>query len=150
MAWPGRIYDPSCAYDGALKHERKNRPLLTYFGCGTFAWCHPSHLKRFWDNIHERVKQSICIDFANAVQEATREVGRPLSMKLSRFVIDKRTGSESTLMGKSSRIKEGVVVLEVGIDRLLYSQFKPAELLSHVNRIAQIIDSGSIIMELRS
>ncbi|XP_017424871.1 PWWP domain-containing protein 3-like [Vigna angularis] len=87
--WPGRIYDPSDAYDDALKQEQKNRPLVTYFGHGTFAWCHPSQLKRFGDNIDERVKQSSSIDFANGVQEATSEVGRLLFMKLSLLVVDK-------------------------------------------------------------
>ncbi|XP_047156565.1 uncharacterized protein LOC124827532 [Vigna umbellata] len=149
--WPGRIYDPSDASDDALKLKQKNRLLVTYFGHGTFAWCHPSQLKRFEDNFDDMVKQSSCLDFANAVQEAASEVGRLLSMKLSRLVVDQKTGSESesiVLLEKNSGIKEGVVVPETGIDRLLYSQFEPAELLSHVNRIARIIDSGSSIMEL--
>jgi len=153
--WPGRIYDPSDASDAALKLKQKNRLLVAYFGHGTFAWCHPSQLKRFEDSFDDMVKQSSCIDFTNAVQEAASEVGRLLSMKLSRLVVDRKTGSESEseskstlLQGKNSGIKEGVVVPETGIDRLLYSQFEPAELLSHVNRIARIIDSGSSIMEL--
>jgi len=147
--WPGRIYDPSDASDVALKLKQKNRLLVAYFGHGAFAWCHPSQLKSFEDNFDDMLKQSSCIDFVNAVQEAAREVGRLLSMKLSRLVLDKKTGSESTLLlGKNSGIKEGVLVPETGIERLLYSQFEPVELLSHMNQIARIVDSGSSIMEL--
>ncbi|KAK7365172.1 hypothetical protein VNO80_14024 [Phaseolus coccineus] len=147
--WPGRIYDPSDASDVALKLKQKNRLLVAYFGHGTFAWCHPSQLKSFEDNFDDMVKQSSCIDFVNAVQEAAREVGRLLSMKLSRLVVDKKTGYESALLlGKNSGIKEGVLVPETGIERLLYSQFEPVELLSHMNQIARIVDSGSSVMEL--
>ncbi|CAJ1946707.1 unnamed protein product [Sphenostylis stenocarpa] len=147
--WPGRIYDPSDASEVALKLKQKNRLLVAYFGRGTFAWCHLSQLKTFADNFDDMVKQSSCIDFVNAVQEAASEVGRLLSMKLSRLVDDKKTGSESTLpLARNSGIKEGVLVPETGVERLLYSHFEPAELLSHVNQIARIIDSGSSIMEL--
>jgi len=144
--WPGRIYDPSDASEAALKLKQKNRLLVAYFGHGAFAWCHPSQLKSFEDNFDDMVKQRSCVDFVNAVQEAAREVGRLLSMKLSRLVADKKTGTES--MVKNSGIKEGVLVPETGVERLLYSQFEPVELLSHMNQIARIIDSGSSIMEL--
>ncbi|WVY94794.1 hypothetical protein V8G54_033882 [Vigna mungo] len=83
-------------------------------------------LKCVGDKIDEKVKQSTYVDFSNAVQEAAGEVGRLLSMKLS------RSESESTLLlGKNSGIKEGVVVPETSIDRLLYSQSEPVELLPH-------------------
>ncbi|WVY99279.1 hypothetical protein V8G54_025349 [Vigna mungo] len=129
--------------DDALKLQQKNRSLVTYFGL--------EPMQTFWDNIDERVKQSSCIDFANVVQEAAGEIGRPLSMKLSCLVVDKRTSSESEstlLLRKTSRIKEGVVVPETGIDRFLYSQTEPPELLFHVDRIARVSDSGSSIIEL--
>ncbi|KAL5080023.1 hypothetical protein RYX36_008444, partial [Vicia faba] len=145
--WPGRVYDPSDASDFALKLKQKNRFLVAYFGDGTFAWCHPSQLKPFKENFDDMVKQSGTKSFTNAVQEAVDEVGWVLAMKMSRpFVVAEETESEfAPLSAKNSGIKEGVFVPESGIERLLAVAIEPAELLSQVKQIAEVIDIASVL-----
>ncbi|WVZ16732.1 hypothetical protein V8G54_009714, partial [Vigna mungo] len=46
-----------------------------------------------------------CIDFANAVQEAASEVRRFLSIKLSRLIIDKRTGGKGRKVWKENLLQ---------------------------------------------
>ncbi|KAG4390603.1 hypothetical protein GLYMA_05G006200v4 [Glycine max] len=144
-SWPGRIYDPSDESYFALRLKQKNRLLVAYFGNGTFAWCQPSQLKPFGDNFDDMVKQNSSIDFASAVQEAVNEFGRLLHLKLSHPFVAKKTGPESSLpLAKNSGIKEGVLVPENAIERLDFL-IEPAELLSYVKQISQIIEFGSIL-----
>ncbi|KAI5442361.1 hypothetical protein KIW84_011438 [Lathyrus oleraceus] len=145
--WPGRVYDPSDASDFALKLKQKNRLLVAYFGDGTFAWCHPSQLKPFKENFDDMAKQSSSKSFTNAVQEAVDEVGRVLAMKMSSpFVVAEETESEfAPLLAKNSGIKEGVFVPESGIERLSAVSIKPAELLSQVKQIAEVVDIASVL-----
>ncbi|GAU16240.1 hypothetical protein TSUD_298720 [Trifolium subterraneum] len=144
--WPGRVYDPSDASDYALKLKQKNRLLVAYFGDGTFAWCHPSQLKPFKDNFDDMARQS-SKGFTNAVQEAVNEVGRVLVMKMSRpFVAAGETESDfAPVLAKNAGIKEGVFVPESGIERLSAVTIEPAELLSQLKQIAEIIDVASIL-----
>lgn len=144
--WPGRVYEASDASDFALKVKQKNRLLVAYFGDGTFAWCHPSQLKPFKDNFEDMVRQSCSKGFTNAVQEAVNEVRKILIMKMSRSFAAEKTMSEFvTLSAKNSGIKEGVLVPESGIERLSSVTVEPAELLSQMKQIAEIIDVGSVL-----
>jgi hypothetical protein len=142
--WPGRVYDPSDASDYALKLKQKNRLLVAYFGDGTFAWCHPSQLKPFKENFDDMARQS-SKGFTNAVQEAVNEVGRVLVMKMSRpFVVAGETESDfSPVLAKNAGIKEGVFVPESGIERISAVTIEPAELLSQLKQIAEMVDVAS-------
>ncbi|XP_057447441.1 PWWP domain-containing protein 6-like [Lotus japonicus] len=144
--WPGRIYDPFDASDAALKLQQKNRLLVAYFGDGTFAWCHPSQLKPFEENFIDMVKQSSSKAFVNAVQEAVSEVGRLLYVKMSHSLVAEKTKSELTPpLVNNFGIKKGVLVPDGGIERLSGFPIEPAELLSQVKHIAEIIATASIL-----
>ncbi|KAL1314793.1 hypothetical protein HN51_041626 [Arachis hypogaea] len=139
--WPGQIYDPSDASDFALKLRQKNRLLVAYFGDGTFAWCHPSQLKLFRENFQDMVKQSSSRSFVNAVQEAVNEVGRLVEIKTNCCpCASEETRSDFALpLAKNAGIKEGVLVPGNGVERFLDFLINPAELLSRVKQIAEII-----------
>ncbi|XP_019455590.1 PREDICTED: uncharacterized protein LOC109356630 isoform X2 [Lupinus angustifolius] len=144
--WPGRIYDHSDASDFALKLRQKNRLLVAYFGDETFAWCHPSQLKPFEENFEDMVMQSSSRVFVNAVQEAVNEVGRLLDLKLSYSYSAKQTQSEFALpAAKNSGIKEGHLVPENGIEKLLNVLIDPRELLSRVKQTAEVVAVTSIL-----
>ncbi|XP_027359008.1 serine/threonine-protein kinase ATM [Abrus precatorius] len=134
--WPGRVYDPSDASHLTLKN---NRLLVAYFGDENYAWCHPSQLKHFEENFDDMVKRSRSVAFVNAVQEAVNEFGRLLYVNMSCSL------KSSPPMAKNSGIKEGVLVAENDIGRLLDVSVDPAELLSRVKQIAKIIDIASIL-----
>ncbi|KEH24803.1 putative non-specific serine/threonine protein kinase [Medicago truncatula] len=144
--WPGRVYDPSDAPELALKLKQKNRLLVAYFD-GTFAWCHPSQLKPFKDNFDNMVRQGSSKPFTYVVQEAVNEVGRVLVTKLSRsFAVVGETKSEfAPMLAKNSGIKEGVFVPDSGIENILAVTLEPAELLSQVKQIAEVIDIASVL-----
>ncbi|CAL0314791.1 unnamed protein product [Lupinus luteus] len=144
--WPGRIYDHSDASDFALKLKQKNRLLVAYFGDETFAWCHPSQLKPFEENFEDLVIQSSSRVFVNAVEEAVNEVGRLLDLKLNYSYSAKQTKSEFALpVAKNSGIKEGHLVPENGIEKLLNVFVDPVELLSRVKQIAEVVAVNSIL-----
>ncbi|XP_047164512.1 PWWP domain-containing protein 3-like [Vigna umbellata] len=142
--WPGRIYDPSDASDLALKLRQKNRILVAYFGDGTFAWCHPSQLKPFEENIEDMVKQSASRAFINAVQEAVNEVGRLLELKMSSLFAEKETEFSRPLAGNSG-VKERILIPENGTEKLSDVLVDPAELLSRVKQIAEIISIANVL-----
>ncbi|ESW12953.1 hypothetical protein PHAVU_008G155500 [Phaseolus vulgaris] len=141
--WPGRIYDPSDASDFALKLRQKNRLLVAYFGDGTFAWCHPSQLKPFEENFEDMVKQSGSRAFINAVQEAVNEVGRLLDLKMSSSAV-KETEFTRPLAGNSG-VKERILIPENGTEKLSDVLIDPAELLSRVKQIAEIISIANVL-----
>lgn len=144
--WPGRIYDPSDASDFALKLRQRNRLLVAYFGDGTFAWCHPSQLKPFEENFEDMVKQSSSRAFVNAVQEAVNEVGRLLDLKISSSCVANKTRSEFTRpVADNSGVKEGILIPENGIEKLSDVLIDPAELLSRVKQITEIISIANIL-----
>ncbi|KAK7316451.1 hypothetical protein VNO77_35494 [Canavalia gladiata] len=144
--WPGQVYDPSDASHLALKLKQKNRLLVAYFGDSNFAWCHPSQLKPFEENFDGLVKQSGSIAFVNAVQEAVNEVGRHVFLKMSHPFVAKKTLPEFPApLVKNSGIKEGVHVPENDIEGFFGVPVGPAELLSQVKQIAEIIDIASIL-----
>jgi len=144
--WPGRVYDPSDASELALKLKQNNRLLVAYFD-GTFAWCHPSQLKPFKDNFDDMVRQGSSKAFTYAVQEAVNEVGRVLVTRMSRsFVVAGETKSEfSPMLAKNSGIKEGVFVPDSCVESISAVTLEPAELLSQVKQIAEVIDIASIL-----
>ncbi|KAK7395667.1 hypothetical protein VNO78_16232 [Psophocarpus tetragonolobus] len=144
--WPGRIYDPSDASDFALKLRQKNRLLVAYFGDGTFAWCHPSQLKPFEENFEDMVKQSSSRAFVNAVEEAVNEVGRLLYLKMRSLCVANKTRSEFTLpLAANSGVKEGIFIPENGVEKLSDVLIDPAELLSRVKQIAEIISIANVL-----
>jgi len=142
--WPGRIYDPSDASDFALKLRQKNRLLVAYFGDGTFAWCHPSQLKPFEENFEDMVKQSASRAFINAVQEAVNEVGRLLDLKMSSSCAVKETEFTRPRAGNSG-VKERILIPENGTEKLSDVLIDPAELLSRVKQIAEIISIANVL-----
>ncbi|CAJ1781131.1 unnamed protein product [Sphenostylis stenocarpa] len=142
--WPGRIYDPSDASDFALKLRQKNRLLVAYFGDGTFAWCHPSQLKQFEENFEDMVKQSSSRAFVNAVQEAVNEVGRILDLKMSSSCAVNKTEFTQPLAGNSG-VKERIPIPENGTDKLSDVLIDPAEVLSRVKQLAEIISIANVL-----
>ncbi|KAI4350684.1 hypothetical protein L6164_005114 [Bauhinia variegata] len=136
--WPGQIYDPSDASESAvkLKLKQKNRFLVAYFGDGTFAWCHPSQLKPFEKNFEHMVKQSSSRTFFNAVQEAVNEIGNLLDLKTTKL---------APPLARNSGIKEGVLVPEIGIEKLSTVLIDPLEILSRVKQIAETITIASVL-----
>ncbi|MED6183772.1 hypothetical protein PIB30_040833 [Stylosanthes scabra] len=145
--WPGRIYDPSDASDYALKLKQKNRQLLVaYFGDGTFAWCHPSQLKLFEENFNEMAKQSTTKAFVNAVQEAVNQVGMLLDMKMSQpFLVNESMPGFTLPLAKNAGIKNGTLVPENGVERLLAVPMEPMEILARVKQAAEMIAIASIL-----
>ncbi|RDX79789.1 Serine/threonine-protein kinase ATM, partial [Mucuna pruriens] len=143
--WPGRIYDLSDASDFALKLRQKNRLLVAYFGDGTFAWCHPSQLKPFMENFEDMVKQSSSRAFVNAVQEAVNEVGRLLDLMSSSCVENKNRSEFTRPLADNSGVKEGILIPENGIEKLSAVLINPAELLSRVKQISEIISIANIL-----
>ncbi|KAG5107838.1 hypothetical protein JHK84_044745 [Glycine max] len=144
--WPGRVYDPSDASDFALKLRQKSRLLVAYFGDGTFAWCHPSQLKPFEENFEDMMKQSSSRAFVNAVQKAVSEVGRLLNLKMSSSCAADKTSSEFVRpLAANSGVKEGILIPENGIEKLSDVLIDPAEFLSRVKQIAEIISIANIL-----
>ncbi|KAK7271668.1 hypothetical protein RJT34_27754 [Clitoria ternatea] len=146
--WPGQVYDPSYASDIALGLKQKNKLLVAYFGNGTSVWCDPLELKPFEENYEDMVKQASSVAFVNAVQEAVNDFGRLLNVKMSHLFVDKKivSGFASPSV-KTCGIREGVLVPENGLERLLDVPIEPVELLSQLKQIAEIMDIASV-MEL--
>ncbi|KAJ8544139.1 hypothetical protein K7X08_028650 [Anisodus acutangulus] len=81
--WPGQIFDPSDASEKAIKHHKKERFLVAYFGDRTFAWNDASVLRPFCSHFSQIEKQSNSETFQNAISCALEEVSRRVELGLS-------------------------------------------------------------------
>ncbi|KAK4356173.1 hypothetical protein RND71_025144 [Anisodus tanguticus] len=81
--WPGQIFDPSDASEKAIKHHKKERFLVAYFGDRTFAWNDASVLRPFCSHFSQIEKQSNSETFQNSISCALEEVSRRVELGLS-------------------------------------------------------------------
>ncbi|KAM2014500.1 hypothetical protein ACFX16_045148 [Malus domestica] len=142
--WPAQICDPSDASEYALKLKAKDRLLVAYFGDGTFAWCNSLQLKPFEENFREMSGQSSSKAFVNAVQQAVDEVGRILMLKMSCGCVKEKFLSEvGRPLAVNAGIKEGVLVPEGRVGKLLDRLCEPAELLAELKHVAEVMSTSS-------
>ncbi|KAL5725126.1 hypothetical protein ACHQM5_008306 [Ranunculus cassubicifolius] len=140
--WPGQIFSPLDASAKAGKYRRRNRLLVACFGDGTFAWCYPSQLKGFRENFEKFENQSSSKNFVIAVDEAVNEFGKSLDFEMGCSCLpEEHKPAKSVVM--NAGIKEGVVVPDGGIGELSITQVEPAEFLSHLKYIAQVVSVNS-------
>lgn len=144
--WPGQICDPSDASEFAAKLKSKDKLLVAYFGDGTFAWCHPSQLKPFEENFVENSKLSSSKVFVIAVQQAVDEIGRLVKLKMSCTCMGEEflSGLNQPLASNAG-IKEGAVVPEGKVGKLLGHLSQPADLLTELKHIAQVVSLTSVL-----
>ncbi|KAJ8774910.1 hypothetical protein K2173_019914 [Erythroxylum novogranatense] len=144
--WPGRVYDPVDASDYAKKIKQGDRILVAYFGDHTFAWCHPSQLKPFYENFVEMSKQNTSKNFGIAVEKAVEEVGRLLDFKITCSCAPKENFiGVGRSLAVNAGIKEGLLVPEGGVERFSAVLFEPSELLAVLKGFAQVADDTNIL-----
>ncbi|KAM1357810.1 hypothetical protein ACFX1Q_044852 [Malus domestica] len=142
--WPAQICDPLDASEYALKLKAKDRLLVAYFGDGTFAWCNSLQLKPFEENFREMSEQSSSKAFVNAVQQAVDEVGRIVMLKMSCGCVKEKFLSEvGRPLAVNAGIKEGVLVPEGRVGKLLDRLCEPAELLAELKHVAEVMSTSS-------
>ncbi|KAF8013199.1 hypothetical protein BT93_I1160 [Corymbia citriodora subsp. variegata] len=142
--WPGQIYDSSDASDLAAKLRTKGKLLVSYFGDGTFAWCHPTQLKPFEENFEVMTKQSASKNFLNAVEAAVDQIGRFVNMRMTCSCVPVEKRLTRPLVGNSG-IKEEVFVSDDGIGRLSVVWTEPRKLLSHLKFMTHLASTSSIL-----
>ncbi|KAI5665519.1 hypothetical protein M9H77_15372 [Catharanthus roseus] len=146
--WPGQIYDPSDASESAVKynHNRKGRLLVAYFGDRSFAWCLPSQLIPFAQHFEEMSKQSSLKSFVNAVQEAVDEIGRLVDLEMTcQCVPEENRKGLTRPTAVNAGIKEGVLVPNGDIGKLLSFRYDTAELLATVENAAESLSFASML-----
>ncbi|XP_048128473.1 PWWP domain-containing protein 3-like [Rhodamnia argentea] len=142
--WPGQIYDSSDASDFAAKLRTKGKLLVSYFGDGTFAWCHPTQLKPFEENFEVMTKQSTSKNFLNAVEAALHQIGRFVNMRMTCSCVPMEKRLTRPLVGNSG-IKEEVFFSDDGIERISVVWTEPGKLLSHLKFLTHLASTSSIL-----
>ncbi|KAH6830466.1 hypothetical protein C2S53_008937 [Perilla frutescens var. hirtella] len=151
--WPGQVYDPRDASEFALKHSQEGRVLVAFFGDGSCSWCLPSQLSPFVENLEEKSSDGSSKGLLNAVQMAVDEIGRIVESRiLCRCIPLERRDNLARPIVSNAGIRAGVLVPEVGIDRLPIPEYEPAELLAKVTDFARTgsFDSVFELAVLRS
>ncbi|KAH7851215.1 hypothetical protein Vadar_008701 [Vaccinium darrowii] len=144
--WPGRIYDPSDASEYARKYSHGGTLLVAYFGDESFSWCSPSQLKPFAEDFLEMSGQSNSKSFVNAVQNAIDEISKLVELKMACYC-----GSASDRLGldrhavTNAGIKDGVLVPDCDVDKLLIPLNGPTELLSTLRYIAKVVSNTNLL-----
>ncbi|KAI8541472.1 hypothetical protein RHMOL_Rhmol08G0063500 [Rhododendron molle] len=143
--WPGRIYDPTDASEYARKYSQGGKLLVAYFGDESFSWCSPSQLKPFAEDFEEMSGQSNSKSFVNAVQDAVDEIRKLVEFKMTCYCIsDKdRVGFERDVV-MNAGIKEGVLVPDCDVNKLLIFLNGQSELLSTLRSIAKGVSNTSL------
>ncbi|KAE9466477.1 hypothetical protein C3L33_01607, partial [Rhododendron williamsianum] len=143
--WPGRIYDPTDASEYARKYSQGGKLLVAYFGDESFSWCSPSQLKPFAEDFEEMSGQSNSKSFVNAVQNAVDEIRKLVEFKMTCYCIsDKdRVGFERDVV-MNAGIKEGVLVPDCDVNKLLIFLNGQSELLSTLRSIAKGVSNTSL------
>ncbi|KAF7136235.1 hypothetical protein RHSIM_Rhsim08G0053500 [Rhododendron simsii] len=143
--WPGRIYDPTDASEYARKYSQGGKLLVAYFGDESFSWCSPSQLKPFAEDFEEMSGQSNSKSFVNAVQNAVDEIRKLVEFKMTCYCIsDKdRVGFERDV-AMNAGIKEGVLVPDCDVNKLLIFLNGQSELLSTLRSIAKGVSNTSL------
>ncbi|XP_030450454.1 PWWP domain-containing protein 3-like [Syzygium oleosum] len=142
--WPGQIYDLSDASDFAAKLRTKRKHLVSYFGDGTFAWCHPTQLKPFEENFEVMTQQSTSKNFLNAVEAVVDQIGRFVNMRMTCSCVPMEKRLTRPLVGNSG-IKEEVFVSDDGIGRLSVVWTEPRKLLSHLKFMTHLASTSGIL-----
>lgn len=142
--WPGQVYDSSDASDLAAKLRTRGKLLVSYFGDGTFAWCHPAQLKPFEETFEVMTKQSTSKNFLNAVEAALDQIGRFVNTRMTCSCVPMDKRLTRPLVGNSG-IKEEVFVSDDGIGRLSVVWTEPRKLLSHLKFLTHLASASSIL-----
>ncbi|KAI3441161.1 PWWP domain-containing protein [Psidium guajava] len=142
--WPGQIYDSSDASDFAAKLRARGKLLVSYFGDGTFAWCHPTQLMPFQENFEVMTKQSTSKNFLNAVEAAVCQIGRFVNMRMTCSCVPMEKRLTRPLVGNSG-IKEDVLFSDDGIGRLSVVRIEPRKVLSHLKFLTHLASTSNIL-----
>ncbi|ESQ40203.1 hypothetical protein EUTSA_v10015666mg [Eutrema salsugineum] len=81
--WPGQVFDASAASVKAMKHFKKGKLFVAYFGDYSFAWNDASVIKPFHQHFSQMEKQSNSPVFQDAIDCALEEVSRRVEFGLS-------------------------------------------------------------------
>ncbi|KAF5206953.1 Tudor/PWWP/MBT superfamily protein [Thalictrum thalictroides] len=135
--WPGQIFDPSDASKKAMKHYKKGRLLVAYFGDQSFAWNEPSSLKPFKIHFSQMEKQTNMVGFQDAVNCALDEVSRRVELGLSCSCTPEEIYSAMTSqIVINAGIREEVFNRNE-VDRLFnVTSFEPSKLVKYIKALA--------------
>ncbi|KAL5711255.1 hypothetical protein ACHQM5_021730 [Ranunculus cassubicifolius] len=135
--WPGQIFDPSFASKKAMKHYKKERLLVAYFGDQTFAWNEPSSLKPFKVDFPDMEKQTDTLVFQDALYYALSEVSRQVELGLSCICTPEDVYAARKFQTvNNAGIKEEVCKTEVVDRQFSVTSFDPADLLEYIKVLA--------------
>ncbi|XP_008789045.2 uncharacterized protein LOC103706650 [Phoenix dactylifera] len=141
--WPGQIFDPSDASEMALKHEKMDHYLVTYFGDKTFAWCDESHLKPFQTYFMQMEKQSSLDAFVTAVNDALGEVSKRIELGMTcHCLTDEACADMKHQKVENAGIREGTCSPAID-SSLIASSFQPAKFLDYIRALAQFPNGGA-------
>ncbi|CAH2074391.1 unnamed protein product [Thlaspi arvense] len=135
--WPGQLFDASSASKTAMKHFKKGKSLVAYFGDRSFAWNDASRIKPFHEHFSQMEKQSYSPVFRHAVDCALEEVSRRVEFGLSCVCVSEDAYSKlETQNINNPGIREHARVRDVGDKLSSVLSFEPAKLLEYVKQLA--------------
>ncbi|PIA38669.1 hypothetical protein AQUCO_02700118v1 [Aquilegia coerulea] len=135
--WPGQIFDPFDASKQAMKHFKKGRLLVAYFGDQSFAWNDPSSLKPFKVHFSQMEKQTNMVGFQDAVSCALDEVCRRVELGLSCSCMPEEIyAAMKSQIVINAGIREEVFNRD-DVDRLYnVTSFEPNKLVKYIKALA--------------
>lgn len=81
--WPGQILHDAFTLPCVSKTKKEGRLLVAFFGDNSYGWSDPFDLLLFDINCVEKSKQTIDVEFLNAVKDAEDEARRMAALGLS-------------------------------------------------------------------
>ncbi|XP_058750730.1 PWWP domain-containing protein 5-like [Vicia villosa] len=147
--WPGQIFDPLDSSAKAMKHFKKNRYLVAYYGDGTYAWNEGSKLKSFRSHFSYIEKNKKSEAFQSAVDSALDEVKRRVEFGLACSCIPKDTYDKI----KHQTIENCGIQQEPSFvnrvdDSLSVSSFLPEKLIEYLKDLSKFPTEGFDRLEL--
>ncbi|XP_027936612.1 uncharacterized protein LOC114191568 [Vigna unguiculata] len=147
--WPGQIFDPSDSSVEALKHLKKDRYLVAYFGDRTFAWNDSSQLKPFRTHFSNMVKQCSSDAFQNAVDSALEEATRRAEYGLACSCIPEDTLDKIKLQTvENTGIQQELSFIRRVDESLNVDSFSPQNLLEYLKTLSEFPTGGFDRLEL--
>lgn len=147
--WPGQIFDPLDSSAEAMKHFKKNRYLVAYYGDGTYAWNEASKLKSFMSHFSYIEKNKSSEVFQSAVDSALDEVKRRVEFGLACSCISKDTYEKI----KHQTIENCGIQQEPNFinrvdESLSVSSFLPEKLMQYLKDLSKFPTGGFDRLEL--
>ncbi|CAI8602984.1 unnamed protein product [Vicia faba] len=147
--WPGQIFDPLDSSAEAMKHFRKNRYLVAYYGDGTYAWNEASKLKSFRSHFPYIEKNKNSEVFQTAVDSALDEVKRRVEFGLACSCIPKDTYEKikhQTI--ENCGIQQEPSFINRVDEALSVSSFLPEKLMQYLKDLSKFPTGGFDRLEL--